>query len=68
MGSIDKIEVRRKGNLTPEFAEDIKEQIEKETAPIVLIDVGGKISPENETIFSACNYAIILDITLTAVH
>lgn len=54
-------EVRRKGNLTPEFAEDIKDQIEKETAPIVLIDVGGKISPENETIFSACNYAIILD-------
>ncbi len=53
--------VRRKGNLTPEYAEEIKEQIEKETAPIVLVDVGGKITPENETIFSACNYAIILD-------
>lgn len=53
--------VRRKGNLTPEYAEEIKEQIERETAPIVLIDVGGKITPENKTIFSACNYAIILD-------
>lgn len=53
--------VRRKGNLTPEYAKEIKEQIENETAPIILIDVGGKITPENETIFSACNYAIILD-------
>ncbi len=53
--------VRRKGTLTPEYAKEIKEQIEKETAPIVLIDVGGKITPENETIFSVCNHAIILD-------
>lgn len=53
--------IRRKGSLTQGYAEDIKEQIEKETAPIVLVDVGGKITPENEIIFSACNCAIILD-------
>lgn len=52
---------RRKGKMTSDFVEAVKGRIVKETAPIVLIDVGGLQSKENEDIFSQADCAIILD-------
>lgn len=52
---------KRKGEMSSEFVKEVKQQISKETAPIVLIDVGGLQSKENEEIFEDCDLAIILD-------
>lgn len=52
---------KRKGEMSSEFVKEVKQQISKETAPIVLIDVGGLQSKENEEIFKDCDLAIILD-------
>ena len=52
---------KRKGKMSEEYIKCVKERIENETAPIVLIDVGGLRSRENEEIMEKCNAAVILD-------
>lgn len=52
---------RRKGKMSQEFVENAKNAINNAPAQIVLIDVGGLRSKENEEIFKQCDTAIILD-------
>ena len=52
---------KRKGEMSEDYIERVKNRIEKETAPIVLIDVGGLRSKENEKIMEKCDAAVILD-------
>jgi CRISPR-associated protein Csx3 len=49
-----------KAELTPEFAAKAAQWVKNANQPINIIDVGGKISPENEGILSAASHAIIL--------
>jgi CRISPR-associated protein Csx3 len=49
-----------KADLTPEYAEKAAEWVKKANQLINIIDVGGKISPENETIMEPATHAVIL--------
>lgn len=50
----------RAENFTPELARAISQGIKAIKNPLLLFDVGGKISPENEQIMSGATHAVIL--------
>jgi CRISPR-associated protein Csx3 len=52
--------IRRKGTFTPGFVSWVIGSIERSPMPLVLVDVGGIRSSENERIFRACNGFILL--------
>ena len=52
--------VRKKGKFTKTFIDDVCRVIDKQTNEIVLIDVGGVVSKENEKIFRHCDCFIVL--------
>ena len=52
--------VRFKGSFTPEFVRAKCEEIRNAKAKIVLIDVGGKMSKENERFFALADAFIVL--------
>jgi CRISPR-associated protein Csx3 len=49
-----------KGDITPEFAQTAAEWVRSANQLINIIDVGGKISPENRTIMQEATHAIIV--------
>ncbi len=49
-----------KAKFTPEFAQRIAESVANCPLPLTLIDVGGRISPENRQIMGPATHAIIL--------
>jgi CRISPR-associated protein Csx3 len=49
-----------KANFTPKFAQDKAEVLRVIKNSLLLFDVGGKISPENETIMAEATHAVIL--------
>lgn len=49
-----------KGELTPEFAQTAAEWVRSANQLINIIDVGGKISPENRTIMQEATHSIIV--------
>lgn len=55
-------ELRHKGKFTSEFMEWVVSSIRamKERVPLVLVDVGGIRSPENEVIFRECDAFVVL--------
>ena len=52
--------VRRKGKFTQDFVEDSCQVIDNQTNRIVIVDVGGIISKENEKIFKHCDSFVVL--------
>ena len=52
--------VRQKGAFTEDFVSSMVEAIQFNEQPLVLVDTGGVMSPENERIFSVCDGCIIL--------
>lgn len=53
-------QVRHKGKFLPEFVNWVVRSINTSTAPITIVDVGGRRSPENERIFKACDHFIVI--------
>lgn len=49
-----------KAKFTPKFAQDKAQEIKAIQLPILVFDVGGKITSENETIMSEATHAVIL--------
>lgn len=55
------VQYRRKGTFTTEIMQWYVSALHRpELSPLTLVDVGGRITPENERIFSACDGCIIL--------
>ncbi len=52
--------VRKKGKFTKSFIDDACKAIDNQTNKIVLVDVGGVMSKENEQVFGHCDSFIIL--------
>jgi len=53
--------LRRKGEFCPEFVEwSVRTLHNHELAPVTLVDVGGRMSPENRQIMAECDSAVIL--------
>lgn len=52
--------LRQKGKFTQSFVDGVIKDIEESPMPLVLVDVGGVRSPENERIFRACNGVIVV--------
>lgn len=52
--------VRKKGKFTKSFIDDACQAIDNQTNKIVLIDVGGVMSKENEQVFQHCDKFIVL--------
>ena len=52
--------VRKKGKFTKTFIDDVCNAIDNQTNKIVLVDVGGVMSKENEQIFKHCDSFVIL--------
>lgn len=52
--------VRKKGKFTKSFIDDACQAIENQTNKIVLVDVGGVISKENEQIFQHCDSFVVV--------
>jgi hypothetical protein len=52
--------LRRKGKFTQSFVDGVIQDIQESPMPIILVDVGGVRSPENERIFQACNGLIVV--------
>lgn len=52
--------VRKKGKFTKTFIADKCKEIDNQTNKIVLVDVGGVMSPENEQIFKHCDNFVVL--------
>src|SRR3989339_139066 len=54
-------QLRRKGQFAPEFVQwCVRALHENSLAPCVLVDVGGRMTPENRQIMAECDSAIIL--------
>ncbi|GAB1541973.1 hypothetical protein NUACC21_46460 [Scytonema sp. NUACC21] len=49
-----------KADVTPEFAQEAAQWVKSANQLLNIIDVGGKISPENETIMQPATHAVIL--------
>ncbi|WP_339381137.1 CRISPR-associated protein Csx3 [Brasilonema sp. UFV-L1] len=49
-----------KTDVTPEFAQEAAKWVKSANQLINIVDVGGKISPENETIMQPASHAVIL--------
>ncbi|MEA5537324.1 CRISPR-associated protein Csx3 [Crocosphaera sp. XPORK-15E] len=56
----EKLKGKYKASFTPEFAHEKARQIKAIKNPLLIFDVGGKISPENEIIMKQANRAVIL--------
>lgn len=54
--------VRKKGKLTQSFIDDVCRAIDSQTNQIVLVDVGGIMSKENEQVFKHCDGFVVLSI------
>lgn len=52
--------VRKKGKFTKSFIDDICKAIDNQTNKIVLVDVGGVMSKENEQVFEHCDSFVVL--------
>ena len=52
--------VRKKGKFTKSFIEDSCKAIDNQTNKIVLVDVGGVMSKENEQVFKHCDSFVVL--------
>lgn len=52
--------VRQKGKFSEDFVSSMVDAIRFNEQPLVLVDTGGVMSPENARIFSACDGCIIL--------
>lgn len=52
--------VRKKGKFTKSFIEDSCQAIDNQTNKIVLVDVGGVMSKENEQVFKHCDSFVVL--------
>ena len=52
--------VRKKGKFTKSFIEESCKAIDNQPNSIVLVDVGGVMSPENEQIFGHCDSFVVL--------
>ena len=52
--------VRKKGKFTKSFIEDTCKAIDNQTNKIVLVDVGGIMSKENEKVFEHCDSFVVL--------
>ncbi len=52
--------VRKKGKFTKSFIEDTCKAIDNQTNKIVLVDVGGIMSKENEEVFKHCDSFVVL--------
>lgn len=52
--------VRQKGKFTEDFVSSIVDAIKNNQQPLVLVDTGGVMSPENGRIFSVCDGCVIL--------
>lgn len=53
-------QVRHKGKFLPEFVDWVVRSINTSTAPVTIVDVGGRRSPENERIFRSCDHFIVI--------
>lgn len=56
----DVVKLRQKGKFTPEFVADRKRKIADWEGPLMLIDIGGRTSPENAEMIQGATHAIIL--------
>jgi CRISPR-associated protein Csx3 len=54
------IKATYKGDFTPQYAEKMHQAVASSNNLITIVDVGGKISPENEMIFQAATHAVII--------
>lgn len=52
--------VRKKGNFTKSFIDDACQAIDNQTNKIVLVDVGGVMSKENEQVFQHCDSFVVI--------
>lgn len=52
--------VRKKGEFTKSFIDDACQAIDNQTNEIVLVDVGGVMSKENEQVFQHCDSFVVL--------
>lgn len=52
--------VRKKGKFTKSFIDDACQAIDNQTNKIVLVDVGGVMSKENEQVFQHCDSFVVL--------
>ncbi|NTV30748.1 hypothetical protein HGA91_02085 [candidate division WWE3 bacterium] len=52
--------LRRKGSFVPKYVDWIVRSVRQSTASITLVDIGGKISPENMQIMQSCSHVIVL--------
>lgn len=52
--------VRKKGKFTKSFIDDACQAIDNQTNKIVLVDVGGVMSKENEQVFGHCDSFVVL--------
>ena len=52
--------VRKKGKFTKSFIDDACKAIDNQTNKIVLVDVGGVMSKENEQVFEHCDSFVVL--------
>jgi CRISPR-associated protein Csx3 len=60
-GDPEAVKLRRKGTFTPQFVEWAAGTIDRWAAtPIMLVDIGGRTSPENEVICRGASHGIIL--------
>ena len=59
---------RIKGDYSPEFREHCKEKIDNWDGPLMLIDMGGKINPEDSSMIEGATHAIILSSDLSKVE
>ncbi|MBW4592508.1 MAG: CRISPR-associated protein Csx3 [Brasilonema angustatum HA4187-MV1] len=50
----------QRSNVTPEFAQEAAQWVKNANQLINIVDVGGKITPENETIMQPASHAVIL--------
>jgi CRISPR-associated protein Csx3 len=58
--SAQDIKATYKGDITPQYAEKMRQAVTSSNNLITIVDVGGRMSPENELIFQAATYAVIL--------
>jgi CRISPR-associated protein Csx3 len=58
--SAEGIKATYKGDFTPQYAEKMQQAVTSSNKLITIVDVGGKISPENEMIFLAATHAVII--------
>ena len=52
--------VREKGDFSVEFVKEVCNVIDNQTNPIIIVDVGGRISPENKEIYKHCDAFVVL--------